>query len=107
MAPQRATIAPEQPAPECPQCGSSRLAHRLVKSSFWHEGRLVVVENIPAIVCDGCGERFFEDWTATTLDLMRGEGFLAEHATGHVQVPVFSFAERVPPELQDVAEEQQ
>lgn len=91
---------------ECPQCGSTRLSERLVKSAVWHGDRLVLVEGIPAIVCGDCGERFYDDVTATMLDLMQGEGFPAELAAGHVSVPVFFFARRVPTDLLATAESQ-
>jgi YgiT-type zinc finger domain-containing protein len=92
---------------ECPQCGSTRLRQDFVKSALWHGERLVVVENIPAAVCDACGERFYDDGTVTVLDLMHGGGFPAGGAIGHMHVPVFSFSARVPAELADAAEEQE
>lgn len=91
---------------QCPSCGSARLSQSLVKSALWHGDRLVLVEGIPAIVCSACGERFYDDATATMLDLMQGEGFPADKAAGHVSVPVFSFARRVPQDLLASAEEE-
>lgn len=84
---------------QCPQCESTRLRRHLVKSAFWHDDQLILVEDIPAIVCEACGERFYDDATATVLDLMQGDGFPAGQATRHLSVPVFSFAQRVPSEL--------
>jgi YgiT-type zinc finger domain-containing protein len=92
---------------QCPQCGGVHLARHLVKSTFWHDDRLVLVEDIPAIVCADCGERFFDDATATLIDLMHGDGFPAERAMHHIEVPVFSFAQRVPSELLSRAEQEQ
>jgi YgiT-type zinc finger domain-containing protein len=89
---------------KCPECGSDRLSRQLVRSAIWHGERLVLVDDIPAVVCGACGERFFDDATATVLDLMQGEGFPAERAKGHLHVPIFSFSHRVPAELLDVAE---
>ncbi len=88
----------------CPQCGSTHLRESLVKSAIWHADRLVIVEDIPAIVCGDCGERFYDDATATMLDLMHGEGYPAAQAVQHVSVPIFRFAQRVPPELLETAE---
>ncbi len=90
----------------CTQCGSRRLRRDLVKSAFWHDDSLVVVEEIPAVVCEDCGERFFDDATATILDLMHGDGFPPAQACGHLHVPVFSFSARVPTDLTAVAEGQ-
>lgn len=89
---------------ECPQCGSTRLRESLVKSAFWQDERLVVVDNIPAVVCEACGERFYDDATVTALDLMQGDGFPVSEAVSHMHVPVFSFSHRIPAELTELAE---
>ena len=83
----------------CPSCSRATLQPQLVKSAIWHDDRLIVIEDIPALVCSGCGERFFDDSTTVTLDLMQAEGFPADHARAHVHVPIFRFGHRVPPEL--------
>ncbi|TVR60578.1 MAG: YgiT-type zinc finger protein [Candidatus Competibacteraceae bacterium] len=48
----------------CEFCGGETQA-RKVKRSHWLQGRLYIVENVDAEVCQGCGERYFH---ATTLD---------------------------------------
>ncbi|MFN3656562.1 MAG: YgiT-type zinc finger protein [Pseudolabrys sp.] len=83
-----------QTAPCCAHCGSPKIRAALTRSAFWHQDKLVVVEDIPAIVCDGCHEQFFDDGTIVVLDLLRGDGFPSEQATGELRVPVFSFGER-------------
>lgn len=93
-------------AHECPQCGSIRLSERLVKSAIWHGDRLVVVEGIPAIVCDDCGERFYDDATATLLELMYGDGFPPDRAVANLSVPIYTFSHRVPAELIETAEDE-
>jgi YgiT-type zinc finger domain-containing protein len=66
-----------------------------VRSAFWHQDRLVVVEEIPAIVCDACHEQFFDDRTIVVLDLLRGDGYPPEKSCGELRVPVFSFRDRI------------
>jgi len=78
----------------CTTCGSERVHPGLLRSAFWQDERLVVVEDIPALVCDACGERFYDDATAMRLDLMRGEGFPPQNARREVVASVFSFADR-------------
>ena len=79
------------PTDQCPLCASTRLREALVKSTFWQDDRLVVVENIPAVVCDSCGERYYDDATSSALDIMQRNGFLLEDAEYVIRVPVFSF----------------
>lgn len=76
----------------CPQCSSTRLAAQPVKTALWHDERLVLVEEVPALVCLTCGERFYDDQTAIALDLMQGAGFPPSEAVGRAIVPVFTFA---------------
>jgi YgiT-type zinc finger domain-containing protein len=48
----------------CDFCQGQTKARR-VRKHHRHNGRLYVVENVPAEVCQECGERYFH---ATTLD---------------------------------------
>ena len=79
----------------CPGCGGSNIGMARVRSAFFHEDRLVVVEDIPALVCASCNEQFYDDHTVVVLDLLRGDGFAAEDAREQIRVPVFSFRDRV------------
>lgn len=86
------------PPASCSSCGGADTRLGRVRSAFWHDDRLVVVEDIPAMVCAGCGAQSFDDTAVVVLDLLRGEGFPAEKARGELKVPVFSFRDRAGPE---------
>ena len=77
-----------------------------MRSAFWQGEGLVVVEGIPALVCQSCGEQFYEDETAMKLDLVRGGGFATARAARTLTVPVFDFdaAKRATPEGSDGAQ---
>jgi YgiT-type zinc finger domain-containing protein len=83
-------------APTCSSCGSSDTRSARVRSAFWHGDRLVVVEDIPAVVCGACSEQSYDDATVVALDLLRGEGFPEEQAMARLLVPVFSLGGRLP-----------
>ena len=83
----------QQTALACANCGSSNVGIRHVRSAFWESDRLVVVEDIPALVCGACAEQFYDDATVVQLDLLRGGGFPAEEARAELRVPVFSFGD--------------
>ena len=78
----------------CTQCGAAALQARMVRSAFWQDERLVVIEDIPALVCEACQERFYDDETVMLLDLKRGEGFHLEDAVAEMIVPVFTLRPR-------------
>ena len=83
--------AADQSSPVCPGCGGSNIGMARVRSAFFHDDRLVVVEDIPALVCASCNDQFYDDRTVVVLDLLRGEGFPAKSAHDEIRVPVFSF----------------
>jgi YgiT-type zinc finger domain-containing protein len=84
----------QQSSVACTSCGSVNVHMSHVRSAFWEDDRLVVVEGIPALVCGACAEQFYDDATVVGLDLLRGEGFPAEKARAELRVPVFSFDDR-------------
>ena len=81
----------ELPQAACPNCQSAGIRPARVRSAFWHDERLVVIEEVPALVCDTCGNQFYDDNTVVMMDLLRGEGFPPEQAVGELRVPVFTF----------------
>lgn len=82
---------PAAEAPHCQSCATGRLARDRVRTALWSGDRLVVIEDVPALVCAHCGERFYEDETAMRLDMLRGGGFSPDRAVRQITVPVFSF----------------
>lgn len=50
----------------CEFCGGETRKKR-VKKQHWLQGRLYIIENVEAEVCQECGERYFH---ATTLDVI-------------------------------------
>lgn len=43
----------------CPVC-HSKMEHQMTTFTQWVEGRLIVIENVPAWVCEQCGETFYD-----------------------------------------------
>jgi len=48
----------------CEFCNSQTRLKK-VRKQHWYQGKLYIIENVDAQVCDECGERYFH---ATTLD---------------------------------------
>ena len=84
----------QQHSETCTQCGGTNFRNEMVRSAFWHEDRLVVVEDIPALVCENCQEQLYDDQTVVLIDLLRGDGFPLEKAQSELRVPIFSLRER-------------
>lgn len=76
----------------CTGCDGGILEPDQVRTAFWRGDELVVIEDVPALVCESCGERYFEDETAMKLDMLHG-GKDAGHAPVRtLSVPVYSLA---------------
>lgn len=77
--------------PRCDACNSGLLRRRRVDMAFWSGGRLVLVRDIPSLVCDACGEQYTEDDVAMQLDMMRGADFRHAQMIDRQEVPVYTF----------------
>ena len=66
-----------------------------VKMSLWEGERLVLVEDVPARVCERCAEQFYDNLTVHRLEALRGRRFPVSEAKRIVEVAVFSLPEIV------------
>jgi YgiT-type zinc finger domain-containing protein len=58
---------------KCEFCGGETVL-RKVKKHHWREGRLYIVENVDAEVCQECGERYYHARVLDDIDtLIQGE----------------------------------
>lgn len=78
----------------CPRCGESMTA-TTVRTTFWHDDRPAIVEDIPATVCGTCMEQFYDEDVSEALRRLAEDGFPADAADKTVEVPVFSLKGRV------------
>lgn len=54
----------------CPICGHRALAPGATTFAADADGTVVVVRNVPADVCDNCGEAFIDEAIAATLEAL-------------------------------------
>jgi YgiT-type zinc finger domain-containing protein len=74
---------------KCDVCGNTSFHRKHVEEVFHIGGHLVVVEGIPARVCDRCADATFERETTETIRRMvHGE----KRPTRQVNVDVFAYA---------------
>ena len=77
----------------CDRCGDGLLREQSIQTAFWRSGGLVVIRNIPAMVCGACGEEYVADRTALALDRMRGARPGALGAVERMIVPVLEYVD--------------
>lgn len=92
-------MTPEAPAAvprpvACPRCGAA-MRSDMVRTAIWMQERLVVVEDIPAQVCDACLEQFYDDDTTDALRRLTEEAFASATPKREVVVPIFSLEGRI------------
>jgi YgiT-type zinc finger domain-containing protein len=87
---------PERIPSRCERCGKDdTMESATVRRAFVHDERVVVVEGIPAIVCRACGAEYCDDSAQLVQNILRGNGFRADEAVTHLQVPVFRFGDHL------------
>jgi len=75
----------------CDHCTKGVLTPSRISTTFWRDETLVVVRNIPAMVCPDCSEEYVDDTTVVRLDWMRGQGYVGVKIIEQMAVPVFDF----------------
>jgi len=70
---------------QCSVC-HSQTVHQLVTYIQWYEGKLVLVENVPAEICPNCGEQYFSPEVADKVQ----HAITAQTSSKTLSVPVFS-----------------
>jgi YgiT-type zinc finger domain-containing protein len=73
----------------CHVCGSHEAEKKLVSETFTVNGETVLVDHIPAKVCEQCGEIIFDIDTAEHVRLMLRD---TSHPSRRITIPVFEFA---------------
>jgi len=76
----------------CKYC-ESETVEDLVKSAFWVDGVLLVVENVPARVCQRCRQQYYDEETTEQITAFDKHRFVSGTARRDVWVPVFSLAD--------------
>lgn len=72
----------------CHVCGSTESSEKLVDSTFNINDKLIVIENIPAIVCERCGDKTFSLETAEKVRLIAQDRV---RPTKTIEVEVFAY----------------
>ena len=74
---------------KCHVCGATAAREEFVSEVFTIDGRRVLVEHIPAQVCERCGDATFSSATTEKVRrLVHGEG----HPVGTVPMDVYEMA---------------
>jgi YgiT-type zinc finger domain-containing protein len=71
----------------CPYCHTGRLQHRDMVYVQWHGDALLVVDRMPAIICDVCGEKAYDDQAVEHLQRL-----LWASAPGQLSLPLSKLA---------------
>ena len=78
---------------QCPFCGNRNMAAKRVEYLYRDGGRFMVVNDVPCLECEFCGERYFEAAVLKTIE----RDFFAIRSSDKkplrtIQVPVEEFA---------------
>ena len=65
-----------------------------VKTVMWHQEQMLLVEDIPAMVCDNCGEQYYDDEITEGLLRLTEQNFPWAEKTREIVVPVYTITRR-------------
>ncbi len=82
-----AGIQKEKEEMKCAICGGY-LEEKATKLEVWVDGKLLVIEDVPARVCENCGEKYFSAKVSKQIDKLLESKIKAERK---LEVPIFSF----------------
>lgn len=71
----------------CYLCGGKVIRKRVTAENWWGDV-LALIEDVPAMVCEQCGEVYFDSETAKELERLRQS---APKVQRTVKVPVYSY----------------
>ena len=74
----------------CTRCGEGHLEAKRGREYFRHGQSLVIIEDVPAWVCNKCGERYHH---ARVYKKMRQIAVHSDQITEHVSIPVARYHE--------------
>ncbi|OGF54588.1 MAG: hypothetical protein A2Z21_06870 [Candidatus Fraserbacteria bacterium RBG_16_55_9] len=79
-----------KPRERCYFCGHGTLEEHRVTVDLRRGDRLIVIKNVPALVCDACGERQYSLETSREIDRILEEVTRTGQAEEELKVPVVS-----------------
>jgi len=79
-----------QAAPRCKYCGCET-NEDVIRAALWTNSGLIVIEDIPARLCEGCGEQFFEE--EVTQKIRQVTTYPIVKAKRQIRVPVYSLSQ--------------
>ncbi len=79
-----------QDGERCYFCGHGTLWSQRVTLDLWRGDRLIIIKNVPALVCDACGERQYSLEVSREIDRLLEEMERTGQYEEELKVPVVS-----------------
>jgi YgiT-type zinc finger domain-containing protein len=76
-----------RPSPQCKYCGCET-NEDVIRAALWTNNGLIVIEDIPTRLCEGCGEQFFNE--EVTQKIQQATTYPIVKAKRQIRVPVYS-----------------
>lgn len=74
----------------CPFCGGNTRAD-VGRMALMIDDRVTVIEDVPARICDGCLEQFYDEHILFKVDQVRGKRFAGAEPRKMIQTPVYAW----------------
>jgi YgiT-type zinc finger domain-containing protein len=77
----------------CDSCGGVTEAKEISVTMQTDDGGLVLIEKVPARVCNNCQEQYYDEVTSQKIIKLANNGFPKRHVVREIAVPVISLEE--------------
>lgn len=75
---------------KCYTCGSELKKEKINIARYWGKD-LIALNDVPALICEVCGERYFEAKVSNKIDQKIQQLISKEISTNKINVPVVQF----------------
>lgn len=74
----------------CPFCGGSTRAD-VGRMALMIDDRVIVIDDVPARICDGCFEQFYDEHVLFKVDQARGKRLAGVAPRETIETPVYAW----------------
>jgi YgiT-type zinc finger domain-containing protein len=75
---------------KCFYCGSKLKKEKVDIARYWGK-ELIAINDVPALICQKCGERFFEAKISSKIDVKIQEVLNQKNSVQRINVPIVQF----------------
>lgn len=78
---------------QCSFCGNKHLKKTVTEYTYRHDGAYMIFQNVPAVQCEFCGEKYFDSKTLKRIESEFTAVKNGTRQTEEIRVPIEDFSQ--------------